>query len=339
MVRESAAIKLMVEEHPLFDRLKDIIDAHDRFIVTTHIVPDGDGLGGEIALATYIKQLGKTCHIINSDPTPDKFNLVDSENEIKMWKEGMPLPKAQVVFAIDVNDWERVGGLKKHLEALKSEIIFIDHHIADEKLKQEHIIDEDVSSMGELLYRFFKYVKAEITFKMALAMYVSIFTDTRGFRHRKTTALSHAICAALVETGVNPDFVYKKVHQMRALSEMKLLGEVLNHVQITAQGKIAWLEVSQELQKKYGAIAEDSQGFVDQLMILKDVEIGILFREEPTGKITVSFRSKGNVEIFPMVKKLGGGGHAYEAGILMKKGTLKEVVQKVLLEIKKLVSS
>ena len=74
-------------------------------------------------------------------------------------------------------------------------------------------------------------------------------------------------------------------------------------------------------------------------MILKDVEIGILFREEPTGKITVSFRSKGNVEIFPMVKKLGGGGHAYEAGILMKKGTLKEVVQKVLLEIKKLVSS
>jgi len=306
------------KEHLLFDRLNHYIQSNQRFLITTHQLPDGDGLGGEIALAGYLKAIGKERRIINSDPTPEKFSLVDPDSEIEIWGNKRALPEVDVIFALDVNDLSRVGALSTPLKKLERRVVYIDHHISEEKLKGEHIIDPEISSMGEFLFRFFRYARAEITFKMALAMYVSIFLDTHRFRHRRTTALSHAIAAALVDLGVNPTEVHQQVHQRRSLNEMHLLGEVLNRVQTTDDGKIAWVGIPLELQKKYNASAEESQGFVDLLLNLKDIEIAVLFREEAKNQIRVSFRSKGKIEIYPFVKKLGGGGHAYEAGTLLR---------------------
>ena len=324
-------------EHPLFDRLSEIIHSHQKFIITTHLLPDGDGLGGEVSLASYLKSLGKECQIMNADPTPEKFSLVDPDQEIEVWSERQKLLDAEIIFGIDVNDEKRIGKLLGFLKKLKVRLIFVDHHILEEPLKNKHIVDPEVSSMGEFFYRYFQYVKADINFKMALAMYVSLITDTQHFRHRKTTSLSHAIAAALVEIGVAPQFVHQMIHQTKSLGEMKLLGEVLREVRSEAGGKIVWMEVSQEHQRHYGVSAEETQGFADHLMRLKDAEVGMLFREQEDSNIKVSFRSKGNVEIFPIVKKLGGGGHAYEAGTLLS-GPMEKAVLQVLKEIKKLFS-
>lgn len=312
------------KEDLLFERLSRYIQSNQRFLITTHQLPDGDGLGGEIALASYLKAIGKECWIVNSDPTPEKFSLVDPDSEIEIWSpqiqslnEKGALPAVDIIFALDVNDLNRVGTLHVALQKQTGPIIYIDHHISEEGLKGEHIIDPEISSMGEFLFRFFRYVRAEITFKMALAMYVSIFLDTHRFRHRRTTALSHAIAAALVDLGVNPAMVHQEVHQKRSLNEMHLLGEVLSQIQTTDDGKIAWVEIPLDLQKKYKASAEESQGFVDFLLNLKHIEIAVLFREEAKNSTRVSFRSKGKIEIYPFVKKLGGGGHAHEAGVLL----------------------
>lgn len=323
-------------EKKIFERLKALIEGHQRFLITTHVLPDGDGLGGEIALAEHLKTLGKEVSIVNSDPTPEKFGLVDPDFEIHIWDPKKPLPQVDLVFAIDVNDRPRLGPLNKALELLKAKVVFIDHHISDETMKHEHVIDEDISSMGEMLHRYFEVVDAEVTFKMALAMYVSIFTDTNAFRHRKTTALSHKICASLVEVGVDPNEVFRRVHQTRSINQMHLLGEVLKNVKTRCQGKIAWVEIPQSLQQKYEATAEDTQAFVDYLLILKEVEVGLLFREEENGKIKISFRSKGKVEIFPLVQKLGGGGHAFEAGVACE-GKMQDVVQSVLEAVSKII--
>ncbi len=324
------------QEIPLLDRLNDVIQRHESFVITTHILPDGDGLGGEMALYCYLKELGKKCVIMNCDQTPEKFSLVDPDGEIQVWDPKKEMPHAEIIFALDVNELNRIGGMSDQFEKMKAKVMFIDHHISEASIKKEHVIDEDISSMGEFLYRFFRYVKAEITFKMAMALYVSIYTDTNVFRHRKTTALSHVISAALVDIGVNPEQVYKKIHQTRSLPHMHLLGEILNHVQTTPDGKIAWVEITQPMQKKYGAVSEDTEGFVDYLLALKEIEIAILFREESTGFVKASFRSKGNIEIFPTVQKLGGGGHVYEAG-LSRKGPMKDVVALILKETKALI--
>lgn len=334
------------KEDLLFERLNRYIQSNQRFLMTTHQLPDGDGLGGEIALASYLKAIGKECRIVNSDPTPEKFSLVDPDSEIEIWpefNEKGDLPAVDIIFALDVNDLSRVGTLYAALQkqtgpAGSARVIYIDHHISEERLKGEHIIDPEISSMGEFLFRFFRYVHAEITFKMALAMYVSIFLDTHRFRHRRTTALSHAIAAALVDLGVNPAIVHQEVHQRRSLNEMHLLGEVLNQIQTTDDGKIAWVGIPLDLQKKYHASAEESQGFVDFLLNLKNIEIAVLFREEAKNQTRVSFRSKGKIEIHPFVKKLGGGGHAYEAGVLLHQ-PLSQAVEEILRLLKEEVSS
>ena len=330
------AANLSQDQNLLFNKLQSLIDQHQSFIITTHVVPDGDGLGGEVALSAYIRAMGKRCRIINADPTPEKFSLADSDHEIEIWDEHKALPPAEIIFGVDVNDKKRIGPLWNNLEHLNAKLIFIDHHLLEDPQKSQHIIDEEVSSMGEFFYRFFHYVKAEISFKMALAMYVSLATDTKQFRHRKTTALSHAIAAALVEVGVRPEMVHETMHRNRSLQDIYLLGEALKRVRTTADQKIAWIEISQTLQKKYGATAEESQGFADYLLRLKHVEVGLLFREEPDGRIKVSFRSQGRIEIFPTVKKFGGGGHAFEAGALID-GPMRAAVKSVLNEIKKLV--
>jgi len=338
MSTDTAIKKKPLLEEAIFQRLKKIIDGHNKFIITTHILPDGDGLGGEIALSEYLKQLGKECTIINSDPVPEKFSLVDTDFEIQQWDAQKPLPQAEVILAIDVNDWQRIGPMTKALELLKARVVYIDHHMADEVFKQEHIIDEEISSMGELLYRYFDFVDAEVNFKMAMAMYVSIFTDTNAFRHRKTTSLSHQICASLVEVGVNPNEVFQRVHQTRTLKQMHFLGDILKQVKTMAGGKIAWVEVTEKMIKQYDASKEDTQSFIDHLLILKDAEVALMFREEDSKHIKVSFRSKGRVEIFPLVASLGGGGHAFEAGTL-KEGSLQDVVKSVLKQVTELVET
>lgn len=319
----------------LFDRLKKIIDDHETFLITTHILPDGDGLGAEIALASYLKSLNKKCDIINFDTAPEKFSFLDPDSEIQTWNKNKSLPKVQMVFAVDVNDIKRTGPLSQELEKNETKIIFIDHHLSSEALKKNHVIHEDISSMGEFLYGFFKHVGAEITPKMALALYTSIYTDTNMFQHRKARAYSHEICADLVRRGVDTEMVFQKIHQTKSLNEMHLLGQILNQVQTTPNGKIGWVSVSQELQKKYQAKAEDTEGFVDYLLILKDVEIALLFREEKNKLIKVSGRSKGNIDLHSTFEKLGGGGHMFEVGLL-RKGTLEEVISDVMKEIKKL---
>ncbi|MBI4041242.1 MAG: bifunctional oligoribonuclease/PAP phosphatase NrnA [Deltaproteobacteria bacterium] len=328
-------LKAIEDEKRLFERLKNLISSHQKFLLTTHLLPDGDGLGGEIALAAYIRSLGKKCTIMNVDPTPEKFSLVDVDHEIQIWDATQALPTVDVVLALDVNELERLGAISEAIAKLKVPVIFIDHHLSQNELKSLHIIDEEISSMGELIYRFLEYTGVEINFKMALALYVSIFTDTNVFRHRKITALSHQICASLVEVGVKPHEVFRQVHQTKSLNDMHLLGEVLSQVKTTFDGKIAWVEVSQALQRTYRACAEDTQAFVDYLLILKDVEVGLMFREEKDQRIKISFRSKGSIHIYPLVKKLGGGGHQFEAGVL-KKGPMAQVVHEVLLQVQKL---
>ena len=137
------------------------------------------------------------------------------------------------------------------------------------------------------------------------------------------------VAASLVEIGVSPEQVHHHVHQNRTLDEVHLLGEALKRIQLSQDKKIAWIELTRDLQQKYQASTEDSQGFADHLIRLKDIEVGILFREEGPGEVKVSFRSKGNIEIYPLANQLGGGGHQFEAGVLMK-GDLASIRKKVL---------
>jgi phosphoesterase RecJ-like protein len=163
-----------------------------------------------------------------------------------------------------------------------------------------------------------------------------VMTDTNSFRYARTTPQAHHIAAEMIELGVNPEEVYQAIYSSKELSHLHLLGNMLQNTRVTLNGKIAWLEVGLDLRRKHQATADDTQSFLNQLLILKDAEVVCFFREEDDGQVRVSIKSKGRVVINRVAMELGGGGHDYAAGLALS-APLDKTVDAVIKRLETLV--
>src|SRR6185312_2502130 len=228
---------------------------------------------------------------------------------------------------VDTNDPRRLGKLWQEMSLRAKKIVFLDHHpeiqgasaLSGEIAYPPHaslVHDPSSSSIGELLYHLFGELNlTKINKDVALGLYVSVMTDTNSFRYARTTPLAHQIAAEMIQEGVNPEEVYQIIYSSKELSHLKLLGTMLQNVKVAAGGKIAWLEMGLELRKKHQASADDTQSFLNLLLLLKDSEIVCFFREEDDGQVRISIKSKGQIVINKVAMELGGGGHDYAAGV------------------------
>ena len=332
-----------LSETPSFQKFKGYLQEAKRILISTHHLPDGDGLGAEAALFHYLKRTRKSCRIYNPDPLPRRYRFLDPKGtfllgpgEIELWDT------ADLWLIVDTNDPQRMGKLWGELSLRARKIVFLDHHqpILGEREIQypPHslvVSDPESSSIGELLHHLFQELQfTQLNKDIALGLYVSVMTDTNSFRYARTTPAAHRIAAEMIELGVNPEEVYQSIYSSKEISHVQLLGKLLQGVQIAAQGKIAWLEVSHETRQQYRASADDTQSFLNLLLLLRDVEVICLFREEEDRTIRVSMKSKGRITINQIAADLGGGGHEFAAGLAMN-SSMNKVVSTVIQRIEK----
>ncbi len=316
-------------------------------LISTHSLPDGDGLGAESALFHYLKRGKKACRVYNPDPLPRRYQFLDPKGttllgpgEVEIWDQ------FDLWIIVDTNDPRRLGKLWPELSLRAKKIIFIDHHpeIAGASAIQypphaSVLSDIASSSIGEMLFHVFQDLGlAKINKDIALGLYVSVMTDTNSFRYARTTPAAHRIAAEMIIEGVNPEEVYQAIYSSKELSHLQLLGQLLQNTQVTAGGKIAWLEMGLEVRKKHRASADDTQSFLNLLLLLKDAEVVCLFREEDDNQIRVSIRSKGQIIINRIAMELGGGGHDYAAGLALS-APLDKTVEAVIGRLKTLVNN
>ena len=192
----------------------------------------------------------------------------------------------------------------------------------------EHLIDEQYGSTGELLYTLLRFLRADIDAEMAMAIYVAIVTDTSSFRFKRTTPRSHLIAAELLQKGISPEAVYQHIYARDSFAKIRLFGHVLENIKTSDDERIAWLNIPRDLRHRYKATIEDTEAFVNQLTLIEGVDIGMLFREEDDGRIKVSIRGNGEIPVFGIAKKFGGGGHRHAAGMKLE-CSLAEAIQKV----------
>lgn len=299
------------------EKIARLLRKHSRFLLTTHVFPDGDGLGSEMALHLYLKKSGKHSIIMNSSATPAKFQIVDPKGEIQIFEEGTKLPAVDAVFVLDTNEMKMLGPMAEPVRALGVPVIFVDHHVPELDEPESHLIDEAYGSTGELVYDFLRFLRADIDSEMAIAIYVSIVTDTSSFRFKRTTARSHTIAAELLQKGVSPEAVYQYIYARDSFAKIRLFGRVLEGIKASPDERIAWLTIPRDMRHQYKATIEDTEAYVTQLTLMEGVEIGMLFREEDDGRIKVSLRGRGEVPVIGIAKKFGGGGHRHAAGIKM----------------------
>jgi bifunctional oligoribonuclease and PAP phosphatase NrnA len=300
------------------------------FLVTTHRLPDGDGIGSQVALHLGLVALKKKSYAVNLHSTPPKFSGLDPTQVIRTWPVGSELEPVDIAFIVDTNETSMLGELESAVKVCAKEIIFIDHHVPPKTSERAlYYYDESASASGELVFQIVKALGLSLTVPMSEALYAAIFTDTGGFRYRRTSGQTHRVTAELIESGVEPEKLYRALFARDSAAKLRLLGNVLDRLEMHGDGQVAVLTVPLATREQYGASVEDTESFVNQIGVLEGVKFGILFREEPGGKVKVSLRGYASREVIGVAEHFGGGGHRFAAGITTG-GKLDEVRIKVL---------
>jgi len=310
------------------EKVIEAIKKHKKFLITAHVNLEGDSLGSQLAMMELLTALGKTALIIDNDPPPDHYKFLPKTSEISTDVARKRDYDAAII--LDCPTLKRIGKVRDLIPKDKF-IINIDHHISNEKFGHANWVDPNASSAGEMVYRLFKEMGVKLTKETALVLYIAILTDTGSFNYDNTSSATHEIAGELLGYGLDPASVSESVYERRSISDIKLLGMVLSSLKINKAGDVAYMEITREMLSKTGADILKSEGFINYARSIDKVKIAILFKEDPngSGKINVSFRAKGDVDVNGLAANFGGGGHVKASGCVVE-GSLAEVERKVL---------
>ncbi len=301
----------------IFKPVVDFINSNSHFILTAHETPDGDAIGSECAMARILKKLGKTVLVLNSDPTPNKFKFIDDENEIVILKNKQQIPEdvAQYVLIIlDTNDTNNIGKLSQLVLTQVKEYFIIDHHDIELDIHSGNIVQKNASSTAEILYQIFKVLSVDIDLYTAQALFTAIVYDTGSFVYPKTTALTFQIAFEMVEKGVIPNDIYSKVYECNSISSVILQSRVLASLELVLDSHVAIQVMTRDTILNSGAKYEEADQIINIPLKAESVKVSIFFKEDISGLMRCSLRSKGPIDVAEIAKTFGGGGHRNAAG-------------------------
>lgn len=315
--------------HTKYDKAIEELKKGKRFLVVSHVNPEGDAVGSLLGLYLAIKSQGKEAVAYLEDPVPDLFTFLPGAKEIVHSLDNSS--SFDATFAVDCGQKERLG---RGFNELKNpgRVINIDHHATNDCFGDINIIIPEASAAGELVYDFCKSANIPISREIAVNLYTAIHTDTGSFRYSSSTPSAFRAAGELVEKGAEPWDISRRVYENHPAKKYKLLGLVLSTLDVLnggPLGTIATLLVTQEMFRQAGAEKDVADGFVNYARGIEGAEVGILFRECGSDEYKVSLRSKGIVDVSEVAKNFGGGGHRNAAGFILK-GRLPEVKSKVI---------
>jgi bifunctional oligoribonuclease and PAP phosphatase NrnA len=292
---------------------------------------DGDGCGSEAAMARLLGQRGLDVRIVNPTPWPELFNFLLGDDVVDATAKGTAaLKDIDLLIVLDISDVKRLGALADTVRGLDVPKLVIDHHIAsDDPAGNIILTDVTACATGELVYDFACTLGLDITPAIAQALYVATLTDTGSFRFSNTSPRCHAMAADLLASGVDPEETYVRVYASAPDGRVRLLGDVLTTLGVDEKAGLSWLSMQAGMLERYGVRQEDLDGIVEHARSIAGTRMALLFRDLGYGKVKVSFRSTGGVDVNAFARRFGGGGHAKASGALIA-GTLDDVRDRVL---------
>ncbi|MDP9186652.1 MAG: bifunctional oligoribonuclease/PAP phosphatase NrnA [Verrucomicrobiota bacterium] len=317
-----------------FEQIGQALREGVRFAVLSHVRPDGDALGSQLALGLSLKQLGKDVRIWNEDGMLEKYSFLPSANLLT--KPAGDPEDVDVAIALDTAIQNRLG---TGLPAVRSAKVWIniDHHPSNPGYGDLVYINPKAPATGQILFELIKSEKLPIDPAIAENLYVAISTDTGSFQYPNTTARTFEIAAELVRAGVDVGRVSQLTYENYPRRRTELLRDLLGTMRFEANDRVASFSLSLATAKKLGVLPEDNEGLIDHLRAIRGVIVAVFFEELPDGKVRVSMRSKNEkVNVCAICEKFGGGGHVLAAGARVR-GALAEVEKKILEEVRDVV--
>ncbi len=316
-------------DHKLF---REVVEAASTFVLTTHINPDGDALGSQLGLAKFLRSLGKQVRLINDDPTPSVLSfLEDPDVPTEVYSHAVHDPvlkEVDRIVLVDNSAPDRLGSLEHPMLGFAEKVLCIDHHPSRNSPWADQIVDERSCATAVMVYDLIRadgWVPDPIS---AEAIYVGLATDTGFFRFNSTNAKAHEVAAELVKLGVRPARSYEEIYERNSEAFTRLLGHTLAGLKMFADGAIAVVRIDREMLEELSAEDVDTSEINTALLAMDGLSVALLFRELPDGKVKVSLRSKGKIDVHLLASEFGGGGHRNASGIVMD-GALDLVVRTV----------
>jgi len=307
----------------------DIVRRHQRFLLTTHIRPDGDGIGSMQALARVLRQQGKDVQTVIASTYPPRYAFLDRDKSIERFAApGERWRNNDVVIVLDTGTWNQLDGFGPFLRDLSAAKVVIDHHMTQDDLGAVRFVDTTAEATGRLVYEAIQALGATLPAVAASDLFVAIAMDTGWFRHSNATAKTFALAEKLVAAGARPESLFEHLFEQSTLPRLKLTGMVLERLQVVCDGRVAYTEIRRSDYAATGATPQDTEDLVNYTRSLEGVEVGLLFMEQPRGGIKVSFRSRA-CDVSRVAEQFGGGGHRLASGAILET-TLDDARSRVL---------
>jgi len=320
--------------------LHAFVERHQRFLLTTHVNPDGDAIGSEVAFAELLRAKGKQVRLLNDSPTPHAFEWLTHEWPIETWSEDVAearFAEADALVVLDTGNRQRIGRLAAHLDRHAIAMAVVDHHVTHDGFGQVNVIEPACAATAVLVFELMKEAGVRPDALAADALYVGLATDTGHFRYSNTDARALRMAAELVDLGVDVAGVTARVHQTAPAGRLRFFGEALASLELRLGGQLVVLEVGPDQFSRHGLVGADTEGLVDLPRAIEGVEAVALFSEVEPGKVKVSLRSTGRVQVDGVCSRLGGGGHAHAAGVQLR-GSREQARERVLPDLERLVA-
>jgi phosphoesterase RecJ-like protein len=308
----------------MYRTIREIIDRGSRFLITSHIDPDGDAVGSSLAWYWALMAEGKDVDLFLADPIPYQYTFLPRPSKIF---NRLPERAYDGLFVLDCSTLERVGPEGEALRDIMP-MVNIDHHLTGPVGGAINLRNPGASSTGELIYDLMKALDMPIIPNAAINLYTAVLTDTGSFRFPNTNEKAFIICREMVQCGVEPSYVASMVYENHPMERFRLLGMTLSTLESYGKGKMVVARVTKEMFQETGTTREHSDGFVEFIKQVRGAEVAVLIRELKHNEFKISMRSKGQVDAARACNAFGGGGHKNAAGCIVG-GNETQVIEKL----------
>jgi len=313
--------------------LNNIIHKSNNIVLSTHVNPDGDGLGSELGLYYYLTHIGKKCKIINTSQLPKHYAFLDPDDKIEQYSNELHseiFENCDMLIALDIGDYRRMNDIVMQINDNNIYTVSIDHHPENEIFFDMSLVDVKAPATGYLVWEFLNYNNfTDLPLEAANGLYCALITDTGSFKYNSTTPNCHKMAAHLLECGVKPYDIYDLVYERRELSQINLLSYVINNIKFYSDGEFAGYVITNDSIKSNNAKYQDVEGFTDFVRSIKGVQVAFMILEQKND-IRINFRSRGKYIINDIAKHFGGGGHELAAGATINNQSIDEINDKII---------
>ncbi|MFM8273879.1 MAG: DHH family phosphoesterase [Gemmata sp.] len=279
----------------------------------THIRPDADGMGAQLALHDALSAIGLKPRVAIASKLLPRYEFLDPGRKVIEDFKGADWTDRDCVVVLDTGTWNQLGDFADWLKKSPLPRAVVDHHRTQDDLGGLQLVDISAEATGRLAYEIIRAVGAPVSPRAAHYMFMAVATDTGWFRHPNATAATFALCGELVAAGANPTALYERLYEAATLARFKLTAVALDRLSVRANGKIAYTEIALADYEKTGGVPGDTEDLISYPRAVEGVDLAMIFIEQPGGGTKVSFRSRA-ADVSKLAERFGGGGHKLASG-------------------------